>query len=65
MPYVNSTAIERVEYEAETRRLHIWFTATGGPYTNYGVPEHVYEVFLASPSKGAFFAGHIRDRHNR
>lgn len=65
MPYVHSTAIQRIEYEAATRRMHIWFTATGGPYTYYGVPEGVYEAFLAASSKGTFFADHIRDRYNR
>lgn len=63
MPQVNSTAIYRIEYDPATRRLHIWFRASGGPYTYYGVPEGVYEAFLAAPSKGTFFADHIRDRY--
>ena len=65
MPYVSSSAIRRIEYEPATRRLHIWFVATGGPYTYYGVPEQVYEAFSASSSKGTFYADSIRDRYGR
>ena len=65
MPYVNSTAIYRIEYDAPTRRLDIWFRGSGGPYSYYGVPENVYEAFLASSSKGTFYADHIRDRYGR
>ncbi len=65
MTYVNSAAILRTEYDRETRLLHIWFRATGGPYTYYGVPEGVYEAFLAAPSKGTFYADRIRDRYGR
>lgn len=65
MPYVSSSAIYRIEYDPETQRLHIWFRASGGPYTYYDVPERVYRAFLASSSKGVFFAQHIRDRHGR
>ena len=65
MPTVNSTAIHRIEYDRKTQRLNIWFRASGGPYTYYGVPESVYEAFLAAHSKGAFYADRIKDRYSR
>ena len=63
MPYVNSTAIHRIEYDRETRRMEVWFQAGGRPYSFCGVPEGVYRAFLASSSKGVFYADNIRDRY--
>lgn len=64
MPYVNSSAILRIEYDAGLRQLHIWFRESGGPYTYYGVPPNVYEAFLRAPSKGQFYNDHIRDQYS-
>ena len=50
MPYVNSSAISRVEYDAGSQQLQIWFVESGGPYTYYRVPPHVYEASLNAPS---------------
>ncbi|MEM8801728.1 MAG: KTSC domain-containing protein [Pseudomonadota bacterium] len=60
MPFVNSSAINRIEWFAGT--LSIWFTASGR-YDYYGVPESVYSQFLSAGSKGGFFNDHIRDRY--
>ncbi|WP_420910506.1 KTSC domain-containing protein [Roseivivax marinus] len=59
MPYVSSSAISRIEWSNGT--LSIWFHESGR-YDYYGVPESVYDAFLASRSKGTFFNYHIRDR---
>jgi hypothetical protein len=59
MPYVNSTAIARIEWVNGT--LSIWFHESGR-YDYYNVPEHIYDAFLRASSKGAFFNDHIRDR---
>lgn len=64
MPYVDSSAIRRVEYSAGTRVLSIWFVESGGPYDFYGVPQYIYDGLLAAPSKGGYFNDHIRDRYN-
>ena len=64
MPLVSSTAIQRVEYDAKSMQLHIWFHESGGPYTYYGVPQHKYDAFLAAGSKGTYFNDHIRDQHS-
>ncbi|MEM6669391.1 MAG: KTSC domain-containing protein [Pseudomonadota bacterium] len=60
MPFVNSSAIARIEWDAGT--LSIWFHESGR-YDYHGVPEHVYLAFLRAPSKGTFFSDHIRDRY--
>ena len=62
MPLVNSSAISRIEWE--DGKLSIWFHDTGR-YDYYGVPEALYNRFLASRSKGTFFNQHIRDRYGR
>lgn len=60
MPYVNSSAISRIEWSDST--LSIWFHESGR-YDDYGVPERVYEAFVTAPSKGGFFNDHIKDRY--
>lgn len=61
MPYVVSSAVSRIEFEAGT--MQVWFVESGGPYNYYGVPEPTYRAFLGSPSKGRFFNDQIRDRY--
>ena len=60
MPYVNSSAISRIEWNAGV--LSIWFVESGR-YDYYGVPEALYTAFLAAPSKGQFFNEYIRDQY--
>lgn len=64
MPYLNSSAISRVEYNAETRVLQIWFVESGGPYDYYGVPQSVYQGLLSASSAGQYFNAYIRDRYS-
>lgn len=64
MPYLNSTAIERVEYNPSTRVLQVWFVGSGGPYDYYGVPQHVYDGLLRAPSAGQYFNDNIRDQYS-
>ena len=60
MPFVNSSAISRIEWSNGT--LSIWFNESGR-YDYYGVPEEVYTAFLDAPSKGTFYNDHIKDRY--
>lgn len=60
VPLVSSSAISRIEWSGGT--LSIWFHQSGR-YDYYGVPDSVYQAFLAAPSKGTFFNIHIRDRY--
>lgn len=64
MPFVSSSAIRRIEYDADTANLHIWFTSGPRAYTYYGVPHAVYASFLAASSKGTFFDRYVKDRYS-
>lgn len=64
MPYVNSSAISRIEYDAASHRLYITFRESG-TYTYYGVPQNVYERFLRASSKGGFYNDYIKDRYSQ
>jgi len=54
MPYFNSSAIRRAEYDSVSSTLTLWFAESGGPYHYYGVPKHVWEALLSASSKGTF-----------
>ncbi|MFG5380112.1 KTSC domain-containing protein [Yoonia sp. R2-816] len=60
MPFVNSSAISRIEWGGGT--LSIWFHESGRyDYPNF--PESVYNAFLAARSKGEFYNDYIKDRY--
>lgn len=61
MPYFNSTAISRAEYDSGT--LRIWFVESGGPYDFYNVPLHIFEGLCNAVSKGGYYNNFIRDRY--
>ena len=63
MPTVESTAIQRVEYDEFLRQLVITFTG-GNTYTYYDVPRAVYAGLLRASSKGAYFNHAIRGAYN-
>lgn len=63
MPFFESTAIERAEYDADSRTLRVWFTHGGEPYDYREVPPEVYAGLCSAASKGAYFNDHIRDRY--
>jgi len=61
LPYVNSSAITRIEWENNT--LTIWFTGNAVGYDYYGVPEHVYLDFLNAHSIGQYYNDYIKDQY--
>ena len=60
MPQVASSAVRRVDYDDEARRLLVTFT-TGRTYAYDAVPRRVYDMMLRAPSKGRFFNSEIKD----
>jgi hypothetical protein len=63
MPLVESSAIERVDYNSTQRLLFVTF-ASGRRYVYFDVRESVFHAFLASPSQGQFFNQEIRDHYH-
>lgn len=64
MPFVTSTAISQIEYDPSSQQMFVTFRDSGRTYTFCRVPQHVYESFLAAPSKGEFFNDHVKDRYD-
>lgn len=62
MPQLSSSAVERVEYDAATRVLDIWYKG-GDRYRYFEVPEERYRALLAAPSAGAFVNAEIKPRY--
>lgn len=64
MPFLNSSAIYQVEYNAETQVLSIIFQKGRKWYYYYGVPESVYRGLLSAPSAGQYFDTYIKDQYS-
>lgn len=64
MPYFNSTAIERGEYDHQSGDLTIWFRKGRHFYTCYGVPRSIWDELLQASSKGTYFDNYIKDRYS-
>lgn len=63
MPFVDSSAILRIDYDTFGRTLEVTFV-TGRRYVYFDVWPQVYRQFARSTSKGEFFNAHIRDRYD-
>lgn len=59
---IESSAIRDASYAREKRELRITFIS-GRQYAYANVPPSIYDAFLASSSKGAFFNIAIRGRY--
>lgn len=62
MPYLNSSAIRQVEYNANTRVMQIWFKQ-GGPYNFCGVPQTIYDGLISAGRAGTYYDNYVRDRY--
>ena len=59
---VSSSAISAIGYEEPTRRMAVRFKQ-GKTYAFCRVPRSVFQAFLHSSSKGAYYDQYIRDRY--
>jgi hypothetical protein len=59
-----STSIRKTEYDPATRRLSVWFVASGRRYDYENVPPATYAAFQRAFSKGRFFNKFIRNSFN-
>jgi len=58
---LNSSAIRAADYDSASRLLYIWFP-NNGPYTFYGVPEHIFRGLISASSAGSYYNQYIRGR---
>lgn len=63
MPYFNSSAIKRGEYDAASQRLTLWFPE-GRSYTYCRVPLSIWDGLQRAASKGRYFNDYIDGRYH-
>jgi hypothetical protein len=62
MPYVQSSALERVSYDDKAHTLRATFRESGRTYVYEDVPQAIYDRLLFADSMGSYFNAHVRDR---
>jgi two-component system cell cycle response regulator DivK len=62
MPKVESSAVDRVEHDADSGMLQIWYKG-GDRYSYFEVPGETYQALLAAPSIGAFVNSEIKPKY--
>ena len=60
---VESSFIAKAGYDAETQGLAIQMASDSNTYYYKGVPQSVYDGFLAAESKEDYFVEHIQGRY--
>ena len=63
MEFVDSTNIEAIGYDAETRELHVRFLKSGETYVYFNVEEWLFQEFRHADSKGKFLNERIKKNH--
>ena len=56
---VESSAIEKISYNAETKTLTVTFDV-GGTFEYYEVPQEIYDGLMQAESKGNYFTENIK-----
>lgn len=62
MPFIQSSVLKTVRYDAAARTLTVTFRLSGRTYVYEDVPQEIYDGLIFSDSLGAYFNAHIRDR---
>ena len=60
---LESSWLDKAGYDAETQTLTIRMKNSSDIYDYQGVPEEVYQEFMAAESKGAYFAANIQNAY--
>ena len=63
MHYVDSSNVEAIGYDPETRELHVQFINSGN-YAYLDVEEWVFNEFLQAGSKGEYLNQNIKGVYN-
>ena len=59
MIYVDSSNIEAIGYDDDTRELHVQFLS-GGYYIYHDVPRQIFDDLKFAPSKGSFLNREVK-----
>ena len=59
MTYVDSSNIEAIGYDDNTRELHVQFLS-GGYYVYHDVERQRFDALMSAPSKGSFLNREIK-----
>lgn len=59
MIFVDSSNVEAVGYDDDTRELHVRFVS-GGYYIYHEVPRQIFDDLMNAPSKGSFLNREIK-----
>lgn len=60
---VESSFIAKAGYDPETQALAIQMVNSSDTYTYQGVPQEIYDGFLAAESKGAYYVEKIKAQY--
>lgn len=60
---IESSLIAKAGYDAETQMMAVELVNNSDTYYYKGVPQAVYEGFLAAESKGAYFVENIKGQY--
>ena len=60
MHYVDSSNIEAIGYEPDSRRLYVRFLKSGETYVYDEVEEWVFDEMMQAPSKGSYLNRQIK-----
>lgn len=60
MHYVDSSNVEAIGYDSDSRQLHVRFLKSGATYVYYDVEEWRFDEFRQAESKGTYLNGDIK-----
>lgn len=63
MHFVDSSNLEAIGYDPDSRELHVRFLKSGDTYVYYDVDEWVFQEFLQADSKGGYLNDKIKERY--
>ena len=64
MHYVDSSNVEAIGYDPDTRELHVRFLRSGETYVYYNVEEWVFDEMMQADSKGTYLNINIKGHYD-
>lgn len=64
MQFVDSSNVESIGYDPDTRELHVSFVSTGLIYVYYDVDEWVFDELMQADSKGSYLNRNVKGNYD-